>query len=618
VGTTISAEYLTPEAQPRPWTSAWLNLGRRDRAAGIDGDLRAATLLSRKATAQTWDISAGPGGTTVLLPTLYWPGWQVTLDGQPLPLAAQPGSGLMTLAVPEGEHTVTLELHRTPVRAAAEWVSLAAAVVVVGLIVLGRWRSTTDRRPPTAGWRGPLVAFVLVAAGLVALALLWRGDPRELSNGDLTWDFDQMAYLHHDTGGVGFEDGARLYEYGTSADTLTAGQTLTVTLSVDPGDGRAATLALFTPAAARPTPDGASAPLPIAAATLPLDGETVVFALPIPPDAPPGLYVPRLTLDGAQPLLPSGGTRGDLYLRPVRVTTADGRPPTADDPLAAVGGRPSAVAPTGDYDVQTLFLSLRDATTLDGRFAWYTAQPLGTRLQFSWRLQDAAGGVLAQLDAQPGLGFLPSTLWPAGQWTADWLSLRLPDAAPAEGDYPLVMRLYDPAGGQTLLTRRVGVASWRDGAWAVGLHEPSFELPVDLQPATASFGQNGETLIALPGYQLEQQVDTLRLTLYWQAAAGAPGDFTRFVHLLDASGQIVAQADGAPAGDSLATGQWQEGEVIADTVTFDLPALPAGEYRAAVGFYAPTEGLPRLDAADATGPLPDGRAILPTTIILEP
>ncbi len=439
-----------------------------------------------------------------------------------------------------------------------------------------------------------------------------------------------MAYLHHDPGGVAFEGGARLYEYGYSAGELTAGATLTVTLSVAPGDGRVATLALVTPAAARPTAEGAATPPVVASATTPLSEATAVFVLPVPTDAPPGLYVPRLTLDGARALLPSGGTRGDLFLRPVRVVGRDGIPPlpllsTAEEagyhpapPLLPTSAQEAGYHPAlqGDLDVWTLALTLRDATTLDGRFAWYTARPLGGRAQFSWRLQDAAGGVLAQLDAQPGYGFQPSTLWPAGEWTADWLALRLPAAAPAEGDYPLVMSLYDPGDGRTLLTRRVGVMMWAGGRWEARLHEPSFALPDALSPTTATFADDGGPLITLPGYRLERDGDALRLTLFWQAA-GAPGDFTRFVHLLDAAGNIVAQVDGAPAGDSYPTGQWQPGEVVADGLTFDLSALPPGDYRVAVGFYAPTEGLPRLSAADASGPLPDGRFLLPDAIVVE-
>ena len=116
IGTTISAEYLTPAAVPRPWTSAWLNNGRRDRAVAVAGDLDAATLRTRTATRQTWDVIAGPDGATLLLPTLYWPGWRAVVDGQPAALSAQPGSGLMTLVVPAGDHVLTLELHRTPVQ----------------------------------------------------------------------------------------------------------------------------------------------------------------------------------------------------------------------------------------------------------------------------------------------------------------------------------------------------------------------------------------------------------------------------------------------------------------------------------------------------------------------
>jgi len=412
---------------------------------------------------------------------------------------------------------------------------------------------------------------------------------------------------------VSFENGAQLHEYGYSGDEIVAGQTLTVTLSVGPGDGRPATLALVTPASARPTPGDAAAPPVVAAMTQPLDSETVVFTLPIPPDAPPGLYVPRLTIDGARPLMPSGGTRGDLFLRPVRIRAGEqgsrgAGEQTNDQPLT-----------TNDLlDVRATSLTMRDPTTLDGRFAWYTDRPLGTRYQFSWRLQGEAGGVLAQLDAQPGYGYQPSTLWPAGQWTADWLALRLPDAAPAEGDYPLVMRLYDVNTGQNLLTRRVGILSWADGAWQPRPHEPNFALPDGLSPAEATFGRVAEPFIALRGYRLTREGAALRLTLYWQALRDVPEEYTRFVHLIAAAGAVAAQVDSAPAGDSYPTGQWVEGEVVADTVTFDLSALPAGDYQLGVGFYRPGEGLEAVSALGPEGPLPDGRLALPDVVTVEP
>src|SRR5690606_25770939 len=137
-----------------------------------------------------------------------------------------------------------------------------------------------------------------------------------------------------------------------------------------PGTATAATLDLVTPASARPTaPDTADPPL-LATQTIDLSGEAAVFTMPISSQSPAGLYVPRLTLHDARPLMPSGGTRGDLFLRPIRVTVT--------------GGSSTA----GDLDVQPLALDMRGETTLDGRFDWSVPRPLGSRYQLSWRVQN--------------------------------------------------------------------------------------------------------------------------------------------------------------------------------------------------------------------------------------
>jgi hypothetical protein len=176
------------------------------------------------------------------------------------------------------------------------------------------------------------------------------------------------------------------------------------------------------------------------------------------------------------------------------------------------------------------------------------------------------------------------------------------------------MHLYDVNTGQTLLTRRVGVLSWAGGAWQPRLHEPSFALPDGLTPIEATFGGASYPIIALRGYQLIREADTLRLTLYWEALADVRFEYIRFVHLIDAAGDIVAQFDSAPVGNSYPTGQWIKSEIVADTVTFDLANLPLGEYRLATGFYRPDKELSRVSALGPDGPLPDDRAFLPETV----
>jgi len=74
--------------------------------------------------------------------TYDYPGWQVSVDGQPVRHRAEPPYGLVSLDVPAGEHDVILRMGSTSSRLAGGLVSLAAwATIVVGLAGRGIWRS---------------------------------------------------------------------------------------------------------------------------------------------------------------------------------------------------------------------------------------------------------------------------------------------------------------------------------------------------------------------------------------------------------------------------------------------------------------------------------------------
>lgn len=76
----------------------------------------------------------------------YWyPGWQATLDGTPLPIEADGGPlGLMQVEVPRGEHLLAFDFADPPLRRLANSLSLGSLLLVGGLAVWGSWK---ENRP---------------------------------------------------------------------------------------------------------------------------------------------------------------------------------------------------------------------------------------------------------------------------------------------------------------------------------------------------------------------------------------------------------------------------------------------------------------------------------------
>ena len=83
----------------------------------------------------------------------------------------------------------------------------------------------------------------------------------------------------------------------------------------------------------------------------------------------------------------------------------------------------------------------------------------------------------------------------------------------------------------------------------------------------------------------------LQLTLYWKSLAAIPESYDIFIHLLDESGNIIAQVDQKPAGGLAATDVWQPGDIIRDPLTISMPEnLPAGSYELHLGVYLRESG----------------------------
>ena len=81
--------------------------------------------------------------------------------------------------------------------------------------------------------------------------------------------------------------------------------------------------------------------------------------------------------------------------------------------------------------------------------------------------------------------------------------------------------------------------------------------------------------------------ETVQLTLHWQALREMTEDYTVFVHLTQADGQLVSQQDIQPLGGAKPTTSWTPGEVVDDPYELAIPVgASPGTYWLKVGMYS--------------------------------
>lgn len=138
-----------------------------------------------------------------------------------------------------------------------------------------------------------------------------------------------------------------------------------------------------------------------------------------------------------------------------------------------------------------------------------------------------------------------------------------------------------------------------------------YPVTIELTPQYATFGG----VLELFGYDLEP-AEQPTLTLYWRARQRVAIDYTVFVHLLDASGQLVGAYDSQPVGGAYPTSVWSPEYVVRDRRLLSLPdGLAAGEYRIEVGLYD-LATMERLPASDGEGvSLPGDRVLLDDALV---
>ena len=209
-------------------------------------------------------------------------------------------------------------------------------------------------------------------------------------------------------------------------------------------------------------------------------------------------------------------------------------------------------------------------------------------------------------------GGIPMTTWPPTLYAWDEHHISIPENL-TPGLYVLRAGLYDGETGQRLPTLdKQGQASG-DNVSLQGLRVTrSHPLQVDQLPERSPI-QLGDK-IQLVSYALPDEENLARgdapVVLYWRATAPVEADYTVFVHLLDKTGEIIAQADAPPVGGLYPTTYWLPGEIVEDSHYLPVPDSILESYQVVVGLYDP-DTLNRLEAIDTSGnPLPEKQVAL--------
>lgn len=225
-----------------------------------------------------------------------------------------------------------------------------------------------------------------------------------------------------------------------------------------------------------------------------------------------------------------------------------------------------------------------------------------TNLRYELSVVTPEGTVLRSQSNLPGANWL--TEWQPGQLLREPTGLYFPPET-SPGTYRLEMKLIQDGG---LVAGRPFWIPFSQETIRLGTIEVTpwpltTELPEDTNLVEAQFGSH----IRLHSYDLSIDPSTVKLILYWQANSAPETNWFVFVHLVDASGEIVAQRDFVPAEGLRPTTGWRVNEVIEDNHRLPLPPdLPPGLYTIRVGLFEP-DSFARPSVSQNGQPQPDNQ-----------
>jgi hypothetical protein len=210
---------------------------------------------------------------------------------------------------------------------------------------------------------------------------------------------------------------------------------------------------------------------------------------------------------------------------------------------------------------------------------------------------------LMRRNSYPATGNLLATDWHPGEtWAEHWVIAVPEDATPGRV-YPLIAGLYDWEAERALAATAADGTPVTPLIGRIAINAP----PADIDAAYCFADDEGD-LFTLAEPQITRTDTGLEVCLQWRAERLTSTDYSLFVHVSDAAGTPLAQADG-PAGGDYPTGAWARGEVVVQCLALDAPILP-DDARIALGLYALSD-FTRLAVRPMDGQyLPDAALVL--------
>lgn len=227
---------------------------------------------------------------------------------------------------------------------------------------------------------------------------------------------------------------------------------------------------------------------------------------------------------------------------------------------------------------QTFPQRVAPGETVHGTLYLQSDAPTATNLNLLLRAVNQHGEELFRFEGWP-FGSATSSWKPGALWQ-DGHEFAITESA-TQGIYRIEASFYDPATLES-------VGESETIGWLV--------VEGELSEPVARFGDVVQ-LVRVDAQDVAHAGETLTVTPHWRFMEAPEFVPSRFAHLVDASGNVVAQADRPLLADFAPPTEVMQGAPIVDTIDLPLPAdLAPGEYTLLIGLYNPVDGARLLTA----------------------